>query len=94
MSADSHEIHVFIFQVKVKAKELRGKKKEELLKQLDELKTVRDASLPSPSATFVPPQSMPTPASTEAGLGLQSRFFSAMLRDGTCILMQATNLRS
>ena len=28
------------FQVKVKAKELRGKKKDELLKQLDELKTV------------------------------------------------------
>lgn len=29
-----------VLQVKVKAKELRGKKKDELLKQLDELKTV------------------------------------------------------
>ena len=28
--------------MKVKAKELRGKKKEELLKQLDELKTVSE----------------------------------------------------
>ena len=28
-----------VLQVKVKAHELRGKKKEELLKQLDELKT-------------------------------------------------------
>ena len=31
---------VVIFQAKVKAKELRTKKKDELLKQLDELKTV------------------------------------------------------
>lgn len=30
---------LWILQVKVKAHELRGKKKEELLKQLDELKT-------------------------------------------------------
>ena len=31
-----------MFQGKVKAKDLRGKKKDELLKQLDELKTVGD----------------------------------------------------
>ena len=31
---------LFLLQVKVKAKDLRGKKKEELLKQLEELKTV------------------------------------------------------
>merc|ERR1711893_418254 len=31
--------HIAVNMVKVKAKELRGKKKDELLKQLDELKT-------------------------------------------------------
>ncbi len=45
ITAQSHwqsscQLFFFLFQVKVKAKELRGKKKEELVKHLDELKTV------------------------------------------------------
>jgi hypothetical protein len=39
-SSDITVTVLFIFQGKVKAKDLRGKKKDDLLKQLDELKTV------------------------------------------------------